>query len=145
MTSKNKKCPIQYFFMIQLLIRLLICGFKFISSKYYFSTLTRYKGLIEILVTFCNDLHVISRKPRKPRNTREFFEICGTKYSRMDQVKFVEDSPWKFEGVWSARNRPCTFKFFKGCLPQFLFGLFLNTLSHIFVVGIQLLLSFRRL
>ena len=55
--------------------------------------LTKYKGLIEILVTFCNDLHVISRKPRKPRNTREFFERYGTKYSRMDQVKFVEDSP----------------------------------------------------
>ena len=25
-----------------------------------------------------------------------------TKYSRMDQVKFVEDSLKKFEGIWSA-------------------------------------------
>ena len=35
-------------------------------------------------------------------------EIYGIKYSRMDQVKF-----------------------FKGCLPQILFGPILNTLSHI--------------
>ena len=25
-----------------------------------------------------------------------------SKYARMDQVKFVEDSFWKIEGVWSA-------------------------------------------
>ena len=31
----------------------------------------------------------------------------GTKYSRIDQVKFVEDS----------LSRPYPFKFFKGCLP----------------------------
>ena len=36
-------------------------------------------------------------------------KICGTKYSRMDQVKF-----------------------FKGCFPQILLGRFLNTVSHIF-------------
>ena len=40
-----------------------------------------------------------------------------TKYSRMDQVKFVEDS---------------RFNFFKGCLPQILLGP-LNILSHMFV------------
>ena len=34
--------------------------------------------------------------------------VFGTKYSRMDQVKF-----------------------FKGCLPQVLLGPFLNTLSHL--------------
>ena len=34
---------------------------------------------------------------------------CGTKYSRMDQVKF-----------------------FKGCLPQILLGPFLNIFSHMF-------------
>ena len=37
-----------------------------------------------------------------------FLKKYGTKYSRMDQVKF-----------------------FKGCLQQILFGPFLNTLSHI--------------
>ena len=47
----------------------------------------------------------------------------------MDQVKFVEDSLKKFEGVWSAYP----FKFFKGCLPQILLGPFLNTLSQIFI------------
>ena len=26
----------------------------------------------------------------------------GTKYSRMDQVKFVEDSLYKFEVIWAA-------------------------------------------
>ena len=59
----------------------------------------------------------------------------GTKYSRMDQVKFVEDSLLKFEGIWSASSRPCPFKFFKVCLPQILLGLFLNTLSQMFSQG----------
>ena len=44
----------------------------------------------------------------------------GLRYSRMDQVKFVEDS-----------LRPCYFKFFKGRLAQILLGPFLNTLTHI--------------
>ena len=30
----------------------------------------------------------------------DFNKRSGTKYSRMDQVKFVEDSLWKFEEVW---------------------------------------------
>ena len=38
-------------------------------------------------------------------------KLNGTKYSRMDQVKFVKDSVLK--------NRPYPFKFFKSCLPQF--------------------------
>ena len=33
--------------------------------------------------------------------------------------------------VWSRPYRPYHFKFFKGCLPQSLFGSFLNTLSHL--------------
>ena len=37
--------------------------------------------------------------------------ICEANYSRMDQVKF-----------------------FKGCLPQILLGLFLNTLSHVLIL-----------
>ena len=43
----------------------------------------------------------------------------GTNYSRIDQVKLVDDS------------RPYHFNFFKGCLPQIFLGLFLNTLTHI--------------
>ena len=36
---------------------------------------------------------------------------------------------WKL-GI--SRKRPYHFKFFKGCLPQVLFGPFLNTLPHLF-------------
>ena len=50
------------------------------------------------------------------------------KYWKMDQVKFLEDSLWKI----CRRGRPYPFKFFKGCLPQILLGLFFNTLSHFF-------------
>ena len=52
--------------------------------------------------------------------------INGTKYSRVDQVKFVE----KFEGIWSA-SRPYPFKFFKDYLPQTLLGPLLNALSRL--------------
>ena len=45
-------------------------------------------------------------------------------YSRMDQVKFVEDNLCE---IW----RPYHFKFFKGCLPHILLGPFLNTLIPI--------------
>ena len=44
-----------------------------------------------------------------PGNTRTF----GSRYSRMDQLKFAEDS----------LSRPYHFKFLKGCLPQ-------NYLAH---------------
>ena len=46
--------------------------------------------------------------------------IIGTKNSRVDQVKFVED----------CLSIPYPFNFFKGCLPQISLGPFLNTLSH---------------
>ena len=57
--------------------------------------------------------------------------LYWTRYSGMNQVKFVETAFKKFEGAWSASSRPYHFKYFKGCLPQILFGPFLNTLSHI--------------
>ena len=47
----------------------------------------------------------------------------GSRYSRMEQLKFVED--WQ--------SRPYHFKFFKGCLPQILLGPFLNSLTHLIV------------
>ena len=47
--------------------------------------------------------------------------IYGTKYSRIDQVKFVEGS----------LSRPYPLKIFKGCLPQILLGPFFNILSYI--------------
>ena len=60
-------------------------------------------------------------------------QIFGTKYSRMDQVKFVETTFKKFEAIWSDRllGRPYQFKFFKGCLLQILLCLFLNALSQL--------------
>ena len=62
----------------------------------------------------------------------EIFQwLFGTKYSRMDQVKFVEDSLKKFEGIIVCLHRPYHFKIFKGCLPQISIGPFLNTLSHL--------------
>ena len=48
----------------------------------------------------------------------------------MDQVKFVEDSQWNIWMDTVRLNRPYPFKFLKGCLPQILRGLFLNTLFH---------------
>ena len=57
----------------------------------------------------------------------------GTKYSRMDQVKIVEDSLSK---IWSHMvylSSPHLFKFFKGCLPLHLLGAFLNTLPQIYL------------
>ena len=49
-----------------------------------------------------------------------------TKYSRIDQVKFVEDSLWKTEKVMVCLKQ--------SCLPQILFGPFLNTLSQILLL-----------
>ena len=65
--------------------------------------------LLVIFISF-----MISVKP--PSLSAESASIYGAKYSRMNQVKFVEDS---FE------------TFFKSCLPQILLGPFLKTLSRI--------------
>ena len=56
-------------------------------------------------------------------------KTCGTKYSRMNQVKFVVESLENYEVIWSASADHITSNF-KGFLPQILLGLFLNTLSH---------------
>ena len=55
----------------------------------------------------------------------------GTKYSRMEQVKFVEANLQKIWSDMICLSRPCHFRFFKGCLPQISLGPFLNTLSQI--------------
>ena len=52
-----------------------------------------------------------------------------SRYSRMNEVKLVEDSHWSF---MVCLGRPCHFKFFKGFLPQILLGSFLNTVVHIY-------------
>ena len=60
------------------------------------------------------------------RNSQVFAH--ETKYYRMDQVKFVEDSLWKIWRDIVCLSRPYPFKFFKGCLSQILLGPFLNIL-----------------
>ena len=57
--------------------------------------------------------------------------LYKTKYSRMDQVKFLEDSLQKIWSDMVCRGRPYHCSFFKGFLPQILLGPFLNTLSKI--------------
>ena len=52
---------------------------------------------------------------------RLWLRIYESKYWRMDQVKFVNDS---LEKIWSDRvflSKPYHFKFLKGCLPQIFF------------------------
>ena len=56
--------------------------------------------------------------------------IYESRYSRMDQVKFVEDSLQKIGSDMVCLSRPYHFKFFKGCYPRILIGLFLNTLTQ---------------
>ena len=47
--------------------------------------------------------------------------IHGSRYSRMNQVKFVETAFEVSDMVCLGRpSRPYHFKFFKGCLPQIL-------------------------
>ena len=55
-----------------------------------------------------------------------------SKYSRMDQVIFVENSISKTSREMLCLSRPYPFKFLKGCLPQILLGPLLNTLFHMF-------------
>ena len=62
---------------------------------------------------------------------QEYIVQNGTKYSRMNQVKFVEESLWKIWSYMLCLSRSYQFKFFKSCLPQIPLGPFVNTLSHI--------------
>ena len=62
-----------------------------------------------------------------------------TKYSRINQVKFVEDrQPLKKLRVWAASSRPYPFKFFKDCLPNFTWSILENFVTY----GCLLLLLF---
>ena len=50
-------------------------------------------------------------------------------------VKLFKNGPSKICGRHPSKNLKCTSNFFKGCLPQILFGPFLNTLTHISFYG----------
>ena len=69
-----------------------------------------------------------SQESKKCCHGRVGVWVNGEKYSRMDQVKFVEDILDECVVCW---GRPYHFKFFKGCLPQILLGPFLNTLTQL--------------
>ena len=56
----------------------------------------------------------------------------GTKYSRVEQVKSVDDSLLKIRSDVVCLSRPYHLKIFKGCLPQILLSPFLNTLTQVF-------------
>ena len=57
-------------------------------------------------------------------NVRNLVVSFGTKYSRMDQVKYAEVSLTLLSVTLLNQT-------FKGCLSQILHGPFLNTLSHL--------------
>ena len=61
--------------------------------------------------------------------TAQLSRINGSRCSRMDQIKFAEDSLYKIQSDSDmfCQSRSYHFKFFKGCLPQILLGPFLNT------------------
>ena len=50
-----------------------------------------------------------------------------TKYSRMDQIKYVEDSLKRFEVIWYV----IYIKFSGDCILHILVGPFLNTMSDV--------------
>ena len=61
----------------------------------------------------------------------QLFSTFGKRYSRMDQVKLLEESLLKNWRDMVCLSRPYPFKYFKSCHPQILFKPFLNTLSHL--------------
>ena len=62
----------------------------------------------------------------------QFISLFGTRYSRIDLVKIVEDNLQKILSDMIFKSRPYYyFKFFKGCLLQILLGPILNILSHL--------------
>ena len=63
-------------------------------------------------------------------NFRVTKRINASSYSRMDQSKFVEDSPQKIWSDMVSLGRPYHFKIFKSWLPRILLGPFLNTLTQ---------------
>ena len=56
-------------------------------------------------------------------------KVFGSRHSRMDQVKFVEDSLITYHNIISN---------FKGCLPQISLGPFWNTLTQLIMRQCQM-------
>ena len=107
----------------------MVAGTECSQGQTWVQNLFKHLKEASVIVFFCNKLYLryLTRFwIHLWSNTRNFLyvELNGTKYSRMNQVTFVEDSLKKF---W--RGIVC-FKFFKDCSPQILLGLFLNTLTR---------------
>ena len=71
----------------------------------------------------------LSAKPSDHRSRLN--ASSGAKYSRIDHVKFLEDSLYKIWSRMVCLSRPYHFKCFKGCLPQILLGSFFNIFPHL--------------
>ena len=67
----------------------------------------------------------------------KFLIANGTKYSRIDQVKIVEDSLYQIWRGMSCFGRWYLFKFFEGSLPQILIGPFSKILPWILLKTCQ--------
>ena len=57
--------------------------------------------------------------------------LFGSRYSRMHQVKFVEDRLLKIWSYMVCLSSSYHLKLFKGCLPKILLGPFLNILTDL--------------
>ena len=71
-----------------------------------------------------------AKSTREPKVFWCFHVIYGSGYSRMDWVKFLEDSLLENWSDIVCLSWPYHFIFFKGSLPQVLLGPFLNTLTY---------------
>ena len=85
---------------------------------------------LRLWVLLNNDFRMTSLGPCRTSGDKAFknrpSNICGRQ-----PLKNVK---WYGLSKQTTLNRPYHFKFFKGCLPQILLGLFLNTLSHVWLV-----------
>ena len=92
---------------------------------------TSQKNVIVVNNIFSGIIHLV-RTQNIPENYY-FWLHCAYQgvrmYSRMEQVKFVEDNLLKNWGDMVLLSRPYHLIFLKGSLPQIVLGPFLNTLS----------------
>ena len=100
------------------------CFSRFLNCTKWYQIAQRTTNAMVSTIKFPNLIfkYLTNRKQRGKIGST--FSSYGPRYSRMDKVKFVEDSLWKI-----CRDM-VHFKIFKGCRPQILLGPFLNTWNH---------------
>ena len=112
--------------------QLLILCFPISASSQYYRKTFFFLGCIWIIKSLQNFIAGRWNDILKSPVTKWIFfssAVFGSRYSRVNQVKFVEDS----------LSRRYHFKFIKGCLPHILLGPFFNTLT-LLMSNIQLVL-----